>query len=40
MNPAHAHMYGYGVEQLIGQSWEILYTEEKAAEMGPKSSLF
>lgn len=34
MNPAHAHMYGYEVEQLIGQSWEILYTEEKAAEMG------
>ena len=27
MNPAHARMYGYETEDLIGESWEKLYSE-------------
>jgi|GEM_PF-2033654 len=29
MNPAHARIYGYEVEELIGKSWEQLYSEEQ-----------
>jgi two-component system, sensor histidine kinase and response regulator len=29
MNPAHAAMYGYEVEELIGKSWKDLYTPEQ-----------
>jgi PAS domain S-box-containing protein len=28
MNPAHAEVYGYTVEELIGQSWQTLYAPE------------
>ena len=28
MNPAHAEVYGYTVEEMIGQSWQTLYTPE------------
>ena len=28
MNPAHADVYGYTIEELIGQSWQTLYAPE------------
>lgn len=31
MNPAHASMYGYTVEQLLGQSWRGLYSADAVA---------
>ena len=30
MNPAHAEVYGYTIEELIGQSWQTLYAPEWA----------
>ncbi len=30
MNPAHASLYGYTVDELIGQSWQTLYAPEWA----------
>ncbi|WP_139558188.1 ATP-binding protein [Methylotetracoccus oryzae] len=29
MNPAHAHMYGFEVDELIGQSWRQLYDSDE-----------
>jgi PAS domain S-box-containing protein len=28
LNPRHAAMYGYKADELMGESWEVLYSEE------------
>jgi len=33
MNPAHAEMYGYTVEELIGKSWRVLYDDAEACRL-------
>jgi PAS domain-containing protein len=36
MNPAHAEVYGYTVEEMIGQSWQTLYTPEWVPRAGAR----
>ena len=31
LNPAYAEMYGYAADELIGQSWKILYSKDQLA---------